>query len=159
GLGWGVPSRVTDERFQARPARQRWSGRYDPMLTVVSDSADRDGSGAARSAASSVIDEIVREGARRMLAEALRAEVEAYIAQFADVRDEKGHRLVVRNGCHESRSVTTSAGAVDVTAPRVNDKRVDPGPRRNGVVGQRVLRSVKSLKVPAYGGGVPRDKH
>src|SRR3977135_3261753 len=72
----------TEERFQARPARQRWSGRYDPMLTVVSDSADRDGSGAARSAASSVIDEIVREGARRMLAEALRAEVEAYIAQF-----------------------------------------------------------------------------
>src|SRR3954471_19227609 len=96
------------------------------MLTVVSDSADRDGSGAARSAASSVIDEIVREGARRMLAEALRAEVEAYIAQFADVRDEKGHRLVVRNGCHESRTVTTSAGAVDVTAPRVNDRRVDP---------------------------------
>ena len=40
------------------------------MLTVVSDSADRDGSGAARSAASSVIDEIVREGARRMLADA-----------------------------------------------------------------------------------------
>ena len=70
------------------------------MLTVVSDSADRDGSGAARSAASSVIDELVREGARRMLAEALRAEVEAYIAQFADVRDEKGHRLVVRNGRH-----------------------------------------------------------
>src|SRR6188472_1442474 len=102
------------------------------MLTVVSDSVDRDGSGAARSAASSVIDEIVREGARRMLAEALRAEVEAYIAQFADVRDEKGHRLVVRNGCHESRTVTTSAGAVDVTAPRVNDRRTDPdtGERR-----------------------------
>ena len=33
---------------------------------------------------------------------------------------------MVRNGCHESREVTTSAGAVDVTAPRVNDKRVDP---------------------------------
>ena len=80
------------------------------MLTVVSDSADRDGSGAARSAASSVIDEIVREGARRMLAEALRAEVEAYIAQFADVRDEKGHRLGgaqrlprVADGDHERR--------------------------------------------------------
>ena len=52
--------------------------------------------------------------------------IEAYIAQFADVCDEKGHRLVVRNGCHGSRTVTTSAGAVDVTAPRVNDKRVDP---------------------------------
>ena len=61
-----------------------------------------------------------------MLAEALQAEVDAYIAQFADVRDENGHRLVVRNGCHESRTVTTSAGVVDVHAPRVNDKRVDP---------------------------------
>ena len=37
-----------------------------------------------------VIDEIVREGARRMLAEALQAEVDAYIAQFLDERDERG---------------------------------------------------------------------
>lgn len=76
-------------------------------------------------AVSAVIDELVREGARRMLAEALRAEVDAYIAQFADLRDEKGHRLVVRNGCHEPRDVLTSAGSVPVTAPRVNDRRVD----------------------------------
>ena len=60
-----------------------------------------------------------------MLAAALRAEVEAYIAQFADERDERGHRLVVRNGCAEPRTVMTSAGAIDVTAPRVNDKRID----------------------------------
>jgi transposase-like protein len=92
------------------------------MLTVVSDSADRDGSAAA----SSVLDELVREGARRMLAEALQAEVDAYIARFADVRGKKGHRLVVRNGCHRPRDVLTSAGSVEVTAPRVNDKRVDP---------------------------------
>ena len=75
---------------------------------------------------SSVIDEIVREGARRMLAEALLAEVDAYCAQFADLREENGRRLVVRNGYHEPREVTTAAGAVAVTAPRVNDKRVDP---------------------------------
>ena len=61
-----------------------------------------------------------------MLAEALQAEVDAYIARFADVRDEKGHRLVLRNGCHRPRDVLTSAGSVEVTAPRVNDKRVDP---------------------------------
>jgi transposase-like protein len=95
------------------------------MLTVISDSADRDDSTATAGSASSVIDELVREGARRMLAEALRAEVDAYIAQFADVCDAKGHRLVVRNGCHESRDVVTSAGAVKVHAPRVNDKRID----------------------------------
>jgi transposase-like protein len=73
-----------------------------------------------------LIDEIVRDGARRMLAEALQAEVDAYIAAFAAERDEAGRRLVVRNGCHQPREVLTSAGALEVTAPRVNDRRVDP---------------------------------
>jgi transposase-like protein len=68
-----------------------------------------------------LIDEIVREGARRMP-----AEVDAYIARFTAERDERGRRLVVRNGYHEPREVLTSAGAVEVTVPRVNDKRVDP---------------------------------
>ena len=42
-----------------------------------------------------------------------------------DQLDEDGHRLVVRNGHHEPRTVTTAAGAVEVRAPRVNDMRVD----------------------------------
>jgi len=67
-----------------------------------------------------------------MLAEALQAEVDAYIAAFAAERDENGRRLVVRNGSHQSREVLTSAGAVEVTVPRVNDKRTDP------VSGQRI---------------------
>jgi Transposase, Mutator family len=67
----------------------------------------------------------VREGARRMLAAALEAEVAAYIAAYADDLDERGHRLVVRNGHAVPRQVLTSAGAVPVRAPRVNDKRVD----------------------------------
>ncbi len=61
----------------------------------------------------SLIDEIVREGARRMLAEALHAEVDYYIAPLAAERDEHGRRLVVRNGYHEPREVLTSAGAVE----------------------------------------------
>jgi transposase-like protein len=73
----------------------------------------------------SLIDQIVREGARQMLAAALQAEVAAYIDQFAGVRDEQGRRMVVRNGTAEPRTVLTSAGAVQVTAPRVNDKRTD----------------------------------
>ena len=72
-----------------------------------------------------MIDEIVREGARRMLAAALEAEVAAYIAAHAGELDERGRRLVVRNGKAEARQVLTSAGAVEVAAPRVNDKRVD----------------------------------
>jgi len=75
---------------------------------------------------SSLIDQIVREGARQMLAAALQAEVAAYIDRFAEVRDENGRRLVVRNGAAEPRTLLTSAGAVEVTAPRVNDKRTDP---------------------------------
>jgi transposase-like protein len=74
-----------------------------------------------------LIDELVREGARRMLAEALQAEVDAYIARHADERYDDGRRLVVRNGAHQPREVLTSAGAVEVVAPRVNDRRTDPG--------------------------------
>jgi transposase-like protein len=95
------------------------------MLTEVNeDGATRDGS--------SLLDEIVREGARRMLAAALEAEVNAYIAELADQRDENGRRLVVRNGYHQPRKVTTAAGTVEVKAPRVNDKRadLDTGERR-----------------------------
>jgi transposase-like protein len=94
------------------------------MLTVVPDPSGRDQSEETPSSVS-LIDEIVREGARRMLAQALQAEVDAYISQFADQRDEHGRRLVVRNGHHQSREVLTSAGAIEVKAPRVNDKRVD----------------------------------
>lgn len=61
------------------------------MLTVVSDSAERESSAASSAlGSSSLIDEIVREGARWMLAEALQAEVVAYIARFVDERDENG---------------------------------------------------------------------
>jgi transposase-like protein len=75
---------------------------------------------------SALIDEIVRDGARRMPAAALRAEVDAYVAEFAAEVDADGRRLVVRNGYHQPRQVMTSSGAVEVVAPRVNDKRVDP---------------------------------
>ena len=90
------------------------------MLKVVHDA---DASNEA--AGGSLLDEIVREGARQMLAAALQAEVAAYIEAFADQVDEHGRRLVVRNGFHEPREVTTAAGAIPVRAPRVNDKRTD----------------------------------
>ncbi|MGW5973081.1 IS256 family transposase [Streptomyces sp. NPDC055186] len=73
----------------------------------------------------SLIDEIVREGARWMLAAALEAEVNQCTAELAAERDERGHRLVVRNGRHRPRTVVTAAGPAEGTAPRVNDRRVD----------------------------------
>ena len=93
------------------------------MLKVVHDG---EGSNELASVGESLLDEIVRDGARRMLAAALQAEVAAYIEAHAGEVDADGHRLVVRNGYHNEREVTTAAGAVPVTAPRVNDKRTDP---------------------------------
>ncbi|MGP3991540.1 IS256 family transposase [Streptomyces sp. 3N207] len=88
------------------------------MLMVVNEDGTTPNGG-------SLLDEIVREGARRMLAAALEAEVNSYIAELSGERDGDGRRLVVRNGYHQPRKVTTVAGAVEVRAPRVNDKRVD----------------------------------
>ena len=93
------------------------------MLTVVHDqeSSNENNDGVGRS----LLDEIVRDGARQMLAAALWAEVAAYIEAHAGEVDENGYRLVVRNGYHHERDVLTAAGAVTVRAPRVNDRRVD----------------------------------
>src|SRR5512140_1229496 len=88
------------------------------MLKIVADEAGREDLAAG-------LDEIVREGARRMLAAALEDEVAAYIAAHAAERDGDGRRLVVRNGHARPRQVTTAAGAVEVRAPRVNDRRAD----------------------------------
>ena len=109
------------------------------MLTVV---ADPEATPAVAVTSVSLIDDIVRDGARRMLAAALEAEVAAYIDAHADLRDEQGHRLVVRNGHAVPRQVLTSSGAVEVRAPRVNDKRVDE------VTGQR--RKFASVILPAW---------
>src|SRR4051812_46909697 len=89
------------------------------MLEVVQDPARPNAAGG------SMLDEIVRDGARQMLAAALQAEVAAFVDAHVGEVDEQGRRLVVRNGHHEPREVTTAAGAVPVRAPRVNDKRVD----------------------------------
>jgi putative transposase len=89
------------------------------MLSVVTDAQAQD-------ELRLDLDQLVREGARRMLAAALEAEVDAYLAAHAVERDESGRRLVVRNGHARQRQVTTAAGAIPVRAPRVDDRRTDP---------------------------------
>ena len=71
------------------------------------------------------LDAIAREGARRMIAAALRAEADEYVERFADEVDEDGHQLVVRNGRAKERKVTVGSGTIPIKAPRVNDQRVD----------------------------------
>jgi putative transposase len=71
------------------------------------------------------LDELAREGARRMIAEALELEVEEYIEKLRHLRDENGHALVVRNGKGKPRTVSLGAGPVELQAPRVDDRRPD----------------------------------
>ena len=69
------------------------------------------------------LDAIVREGARRMLMSALRAEVDEYIGAHSGERDATDKALIVRNGVARPRKVTTAAGELEIQAPRVNDRR------------------------------------
>ena len=94
------------------------------MLKVVQEESESNAHLPA-AVGGSLLDELVRDGARAMLAAGLQAEVAAYVDAHADHVDEAGHRLVVRNGYHAAREVATAAGSVPVRAPRVNDKRID----------------------------------
>jgi hypothetical protein len=119
----------------------RWNAGREgtPVLTVITP---QEPTPAATTTGGSLIDEIVRDGARRMLAAALEAEVAAYIAGHADELNAEGRRLVVRNGHAQPRRVLTSSGVIEVHAPRVNDKRIDE------VTGQR--RRFASAILPAW---------
>jgi putative transposase len=105
------------------------------MLSVVTD-------GQSRAELACDLDELVREGARRMLAAALEVEVDAYLAAHHEFTDERGHRLVRRNGHAQPRQVTTAAGRVEVVRPRVDDRRVESG------TGQRV--QFQSMILPRW---------
>jgi transposase-like protein len=69
------------------------------------------------------LDELARLGAQRILREALEAEVEDYVRRHREHVDENGHRLVVRNGRKPGRTVLTGAGGLEVSQPRVHDRR------------------------------------
>ena len=71
------------------------------------------------------LDEIAREGARRMLIEALRAEADDYVERHRGERDKHGRALVVRNGLAQGRKLTLGTGTVELKAPRVDDRRRD----------------------------------
>lgn len=66
--------------------------------------------------------EIAREGARRMLAEALVAEADTFVARFAQERLPDGRQRIVRHGFGPERQIQTGIGAIDVQRPKVRDR-------------------------------------
>lgn len=73
--------------------------------------------------AKDVLPEILREGAQTLLAQAIETEVAQWIDSHAQLKDENGHRLVVRNGRLPKREITTGVGQVEIEQPRVHDRR------------------------------------
>ena len=92
---------------------------------------------------------ILRRGARRLLAEALEDEVEVYLAEFAEVRDQQGRRAVVRNGFLPERELATGIGPVPVEQPRVRVRAPADGtevPKFTSKVLPPYLRRTKSIE-------------
>ena len=71
-----------------------------------------------------VLTEILRDGAQRLLGNAIEAEVADWIGRHAGLTDARGRQQVVRNGHHPARTLITGVGAVTVTQPRVLDRRI-----------------------------------
>lgn len=94
------------------------------------------------------LDDLAREGARRMIAAALRAEADEYVERFSDEVDEGGRRVVVRNGRARERKVTIGSGTIAIKAPRVNDKRVEEETGERQKFSSRIL--------PAYARRSPK---
>ncbi len=70
-----------------------------------------------------MITELARLGAKKLLAEALECEIAESLAKYESVRDEHGHRQVVRNGHCKERNILTGVGEIEIQQPRVRDKR------------------------------------
>jgi transposase-like protein len=71
----------------------------------------------------SSLDDLLREGARRMLQSAIEVEVAEHIDRHKEIRDDAGHRLVVRNGSLPGRDILSGVGPLRVKQPRVHDRR------------------------------------
>ena len=66
--------------------------------------------------------DLLREGAKRLIAEAVDAELSAMLIQFEDYKDQSGRRHVVRNGYLPERDILTGIGPVSVRVPKVRDR-------------------------------------
>src|SRR4051795_5699702 len=94
-----------------------------------------------------VLTDLLRNGARRLLAQAIEAEVASWIDDHAHLKDDQGRRQVVRNGHLPGRAIQTGLGEIEVQQPRVHDRR--PTPQREKftpAVLPPYLRRTKSLE-------------
>jgi len=88
--------------------------------------------------------ELIRQGARQLISEAVEVELQALLAEYADHQTEDGRRAVVRNGYLPARTVQTGIGDVEVQVPKVRD-RSGSGIKFNSNLLPPYLKRAKSL--------------
>src|SRR5262245_24772658 len=94
-----------------------------------------------------VLTDLLRQGAQHLLAQAIQAEVDAYLDARSQLRDEAGRRQVVRNGSLPERTILTGVGPVEVKQPRVQDRRpADQRERFSSAILPPYLRKTKSIE-------------
>jgi transposase-like protein len=71
------------------------------------------------------ITEVLRTGARKLLTEALEAEIENFLLQYRDLKDLQNRQRVVRNGYLPERNIQTGIGRISVKVPRARDREPD----------------------------------
>jgi len=96
-------------------------------------------------AAKDLLTAVLREGARKLLAQAIEEEVQAFLVQHSDIRDHSGRRQVIRNGYLPERTIQTGIGDIAVKAPRVRD-RSGSGIRFTSAILPRYLRRTRSIE-------------
>jgi transposase-like protein len=90
-----------------------------------------------------LLEEIIKEGARKLLQAAIEHEVSVYVDLFKEIKDEKGRRVIVRNGFLPERSLLTGIGPISVKQPRVRDRRREES--FTSAILPRYMRRVPSL--------------
>jgi transposase-like protein len=68
------------------------------------------------------LQEVLREGARRMLAAAIEAEVASFIERYGNLKTDEGQKAIVRNGYLPERSIQTGLGDIEAKVPKVRDR-------------------------------------
>lgn len=95
------------------------------------------------------ITDILRSGARQLLAQALEAEIASFLTQYADLSDAQGRKRITRNGYLPEREIQTGIGQVPVKVPRVRDRQPENESGRirfNSSILPPYLRKTKSME-------------
>ena len=137
-MNW-LPTKVSDSFTKGTPPVNQNTNRVSENTASSAEFEDV--------TAQDMLSEILRSGAQRMLRAAIEREVADYVKERQDIVDESGRRLVVRNGHLPEREILTGLGPVNVSQPRVRDKR--PAEQREvftpGVL-PKYLRKTKSIE-------------